>query len=64
MARTQAMATHHHRLETEYHVALKHKVAKIRCLWHGHEPTLGIYYSPTYGRYMDCVCCKHCLKVL
>lgn len=45
-------------------MALKHKVAKLWCLWNGHEPVAGTYYSRTYGRYLDCVYCKHCLRVL
>lgn len=45
-------------------MALKHRVAKVRCLWHGHEPVPGCYYSEARGRWLDGVVCNHCLKVL
>lgn len=34
------------------------------CLWNGHVPVPGRRYDIVYGRHTDCVCCKHCHKVL
>lgn len=45
-------------------MALKHIALKLRCFWHGHEATFGNRWSVARNRYIDCLVCKHCLKVL
>ena len=34
------------------------------CAWNGHEPVPGTRYSIVYGTHVQCICCKHCRKVL
>lgn len=43
---------------------LKCYALAVWCLWNGHVPVPGTIYSIVYGKRLDCVCCKHCHKVL
>ena len=43
---------------------LKHRAARLLCLWHGHVPDLGVVYSVACGKHVPCICCSRCHKVL
>ena len=43
---------------------LKAFVWKAWCIWNGHKPVAGTYYSVAYGKHLPCVCCEHCRAIL
>lgn len=43
-------------------MALKHKLSRPACWWHGHKPVHG--FTMICGSTYECICCDRCRKVL
>jgi hypothetical protein len=43
---------------------LKAYVWRAWCVWNGHQPVPGTYFSVVYGKRMPCICCSKCRVIL